>query len=148
MNLNGLLDNTQAYKDFPWLKSLVNVLNSVIAPILIVIGAIGIIYAIYLGVMLAKAENAEKREEAKKRIINVIVAIVITAALVFLMYLFSNNLDWFIGKAQEHAADTDGDGKISQKEADAWNAAHPDNPITATVTRIGLLAFRAIRLFF
>lgn len=103
MNLNGLLDNAKAYADFPWLENLVNVLQSVIAPILIVIGAVGIIYAIYLGVMLAKAENAEKREEAKKRIINVIVAIVITAALIFLMYLFSNNLDWFIGKAQEDA---------------------------------------------
>ena len=103
MNLNGLLENTQAYTNFPWLRNLVDVLNSVVAPILIVIGAVGIIYAIYLGVMLAKAENAEKREEAKKRIINVIVAIVITAALIFLMYLFSNNLDWFISHASEEA---------------------------------------------
>ena len=103
MNLNGLLENTEAYTNFPWLRNLVDVLNSVVAPILIVIGAVGIIYAIYLGVMLAKAENAEKREEAKKRIINVIVAIVITAALIFLMYLFSNNLDWFVSHAEQEA---------------------------------------------
>ena len=149
--LNGLMDNSNAYTQFPWLKNLVNVLNSVVAPILIVIGAVGIIYAIYLGVMLAKAENAEKREEAKKRIINVIVAIVITAALIFLMYLFSNNLDWFIGKAQSDAglpADSNGDGKISQAEADAWNATHPGDQISPTA-RIGLLlAFRVARMLF
>ena len=100
---------------FGWLDSLVSVLESIIGPILIVIGAVGMIYAIYLGVMLAKAENAEKREEAKKRIINVIVAIVITAALIFLMYLVTSNIDWFI--------------KIGSEE---------DNPLDHT-ERIGLL---------
>ena len=81
---------------FPWLENLLAAIEGIIGPILIVIGAVGIIYAIYLGVMLAKAENAEKREEAKKRIINVVIAIAITAVLIFLMYLFSNNIDWFI----------------------------------------------------
>ena len=94
--MNGLLSNEEAYAKFPWLKDVVAALQGIVAPILIVLGAVGVIYAIYLGVMLAKAENAEKREEAKKRIINVIVAIAITAALVFLMYLFSGHLDWFI----------------------------------------------------
>lgn len=94
--LNGLLDNAAVYEKFPWLKSVVEALQNIVAPILIVIGAVGVIYAIYLGVMLAKAENAERREEAKKRIINVVIAIVITVALVFLMYLFTDHLDWFV----------------------------------------------------
>ena len=81
---------------FGWLENLLSALESIVGPILIVIGAVGIIYAIYLGVMLAKAENAEKREESKKRIINVLIAIAITAALIFVMYLFSNNIDWFM----------------------------------------------------
>ena len=79
---------------FAWLENLLSALESIVGPILIVVGAVGVIYAIYLGVMLAKAENAEKREESKKRIINVVIAIAITAALIFLMYLFSNNIDW------------------------------------------------------
>ena len=82
----------------PWPSFLDGVGNGIgYALVLIVVGAIGIIYAIYLGVMLAKAENAEKREEAKKRIVNVLIAIAITAVLIFIMYLFSNNIDWFIG---------------------------------------------------
>ena len=90
-------NNTNAYDQFPWLQNLVDALQKIVAPILIVIGAVGVIYAIYLGVMLAKAENAEKREEAKKRIINVLIAIAITAVLIFIMYLFSANVDWFMG---------------------------------------------------
>ena len=82
--------------EFGWLDKLLSALERIVGPILIVVGAVGVIYAIYLGVMLAKAENAEKREESKKRIINVLVAIAITAALIFLMYLFSNNVDWFM----------------------------------------------------
>lgn len=86
---------------FPWLESLLAALEKIVGPILIVVAAVGVIYAIYLGVMLAKAENAEKREEAKKRIINVVIAIAITAVLIFLMYLFSNNVDWFIHLNEE-----------------------------------------------
>ena len=82
---------------FPWLENLLGAVEKIVGPILIVVGAIGIIYAIYLGVMLAKAENAEKREEAKKRIVNVLIAIAITAVLIFIMYLFSANVDWFMG---------------------------------------------------
>lgn len=85
---------------FEWLESLLGALEKIVGPILIVVGAVGVIYAIYLGVMLAKAENAEKREESKKRIINVLIAIAITAALIFLMYLFSSHVDWFMGLNQ------------------------------------------------
>ena len=85
---------------FPWLETLLSALEKIVGPILILVAAVGVIYAIYLGVMLAKAENAEKREEAKKRIINVVIAIAITAVLIFIMYLFSNNVDWFIGVGQ------------------------------------------------
>lgn len=87
--------------NFGWLDKLLSALETIVGPILIVVGAIGVIYAIYLGVMLAKAENAEKREEAKKRIINVLIAIAVTAALIFLMYLFSNNVDWFMNLNQQ-----------------------------------------------
>ena len=105
MNLSQLLIDYEFTEEsgYGWLNGILNVLNDVLLPILLVLAAVGTIYAIYLGVMLAKAENAEKREEAKKRIINVIVAIVITAALIFLMYLFSNNLDWFVNDIANEA---------------------------------------------
>jgi len=90
-----------AFMGYGWLENLLSALESIVGPILIVIGSVGVLYAIYLGVMLAKAENAEKREEAKKRIVNVLIAIAITAALIFLMYLFSANVDWFMGLSEK-----------------------------------------------
>lgn len=81
---------------FGWLDGLLSALEKIVGPILILVATVGVIYAIYLGVLLAKAENAEKREEAKKRIINVVIAIAITAVLIFLMYLFSSNVSWFV----------------------------------------------------
>ena len=90
MSLSGLL----AYKphftgtDYEFLDSILKVLNDIIWPILVVLAAVGTIYAIYLGVIMAKAENAEKREEAKKRIINAVIAIVVVVVLVLLMKLF------------------------------------------------------------
>ncbi len=84
-----------------WLSKLITAVKNIIGPILIVIATVGIIYAIYLGVMLAKAESAEAREEAKKRIINVVIAIGITAALIFVMYLLANNVGWFVNLEQQ-----------------------------------------------
>ncbi len=74
--------------NYAWLDPILKVLDEIIWPILIVIASVGTIYAIYLGVLLAKAENADKREEAKKRVINVVIAIVVTVVLVLLMKLF------------------------------------------------------------
>lgn len=75
---------------YAWLNGILKVLNDVLVPILIVVGAVGTIYAIYLGVMMAKAENAEKREESKKRIINAIIALAVVVVLVLLMKLFTS----------------------------------------------------------
>ena len=89
MSFNGLLYADQfAGTAYAWLDPILKVLSDIIFPILIVVAAVGTIYAIYLGVMMAKAENAEKREEAKKRIINAVIAIVIMIVLVLLLQLF------------------------------------------------------------
>jgi hypothetical protein len=65
-------DNSGLGTGFTWLQPILDALQAALWPILIVVAAVGSIYAIYLGVMMAKAENAEKREEAKKRIINAV----------------------------------------------------------------------------
>ena len=103
--LNGLL----AYKEqfagtnYAFLDPILKVLDEIVWPILIVLAAVGSIYAIYLGVMMAKAENAEIREEAKKRIINAVIAIVIVVVLILLMKLFTTYAPQIIGAGEPEA---------------------------------------------
>ncbi len=72
---------------FEWVQNIVNAIYTVLWPVLIVVGAAGTIYAIVLGVNMARADSTEKREEAKKRLINVIVGIVIIVALILFFQL-------------------------------------------------------------
>ena len=73
-----------------------NVLYPILYAILAVVGAAGIIYAIVLGVNLARAEDQSKRDESKKRLITTLIAIVITVALViFFNELFPMILEAF-----------------------------------------------------
>ena len=82
--LNGLMYTNQFEgTNYAFLDPILKVLDEIIWPILIVLAAVGSIYAIYLGVMMAKAENAEKREEAKKRIINAVIAIVLKTSTLY-----------------------------------------------------------------
>ena len=57
-------------------------IDTLLWPLLIVVGAAGMIYSVILGVNMARADSAEKREEAKKRLIHVIVGLAITIALI------------------------------------------------------------------
>ena len=74
-------------------KPVTDILNSMLVPILILIGTVGSIYAIILGVNFSKAESSDKREEAKKRMINAIIGLVVTILLLILLKLFTANAD-------------------------------------------------------
>lgn len=79
-----------------FLGPVVDALNAILIPILIVVATAGTIYAVVLGVNMARADSAEKREEAKKRVINAVVALAIMIILILLLQLFANNLgNWF-----------------------------------------------------
>lgn len=97
MSLSGLLYTEITTEGFTWLNPILKVLDDILWPILIVVGAVGTIYAIYLGVMMAKAENAEKREEAKKRIINAVIALVVMVVIILLLRLFVDNAPSILG---------------------------------------------------
>lgn len=71
------------------LNSINYVLQSILSPIIGVVLAVGVIFAIYLGFNLARANNAEQREEAKKRVIYTIIGIVIGIALIVVFNLFA-----------------------------------------------------------
>ena len=73
---------------FGWVQQVVEAVQWVMYPLLIVVGAAGMIYAIVIGVNMARADSTEKREEAKKRLINVIVGLAVIIALILFFTLF------------------------------------------------------------
>jgi len=78
--------------DFNWVYDISDVINAALWPILIVVAAAGTIYAIVLGVNMARADSPEKREEAKKRVINVLVGMGIIIGIILLLKLFVDTL--------------------------------------------------------
>lgn len=83
-----VVDWDNVNEDFQWVKDIVDVINAVLWPLLIIVAAAGTIYAVVLGVNMARADSTEKREESKKRVINVLVGMAIIIGLVLLLKLF------------------------------------------------------------
>ena len=63
-----------------------NLMRNIMGPVLIVVGAAAAIYAIYLGVMYAKAEDANKRKEVQGRLIGAAIGVVIIIIGITLIY--------------------------------------------------------------
>ncbi len=84
-----------------WVYEVCDAINLIIYPLLVLIGTAGIIYAIVLGVKLARAESADEQQEGKKRIINFVIGIVSVIALILLMKLFVTYLPAWISPEAE-----------------------------------------------
>lgn len=88
-------DTEQAAKDVA--DQVSNAINTILTPVLLILSAAGIVWAIVLGVNMARADSTEKREEAKKRLISLIVGLVIMVALiVFFKWGLPGILDAFL----------------------------------------------------
>ena len=59
-----------------------DITSTILWILLAIVGAVGSIYAIWLGIKLAKAEEQGKRDEAKKHLITVIIAVAVTLVLI------------------------------------------------------------------
>lgn len=76
-------------KEFGWVRQIVEAIKTILVPLLAIVAAAGIIWAIVLGVQMARADSADKRDDAKKRLICLVIAIVIVIVLiVFFLELF------------------------------------------------------------
>jgi len=62
-------------------------LRDIVNPILIVLGGLGALFAIYLGVRLATAQDESKRKEAKAQLMWAIIGIILIFAMVGIFYL-------------------------------------------------------------
>ncbi len=74
-------------------KPIDELFDVMIIPLLVLIGSAGLIYSIVLGVQYSKAENADKREEAKKRLVNAIIGFVVLLVLLVILRIFTNNAE-------------------------------------------------------
>ncbi len=87
MMLMGSGESTTSDRWDDIISPIVDTVHAILLPLMIVVLTAGVIYAVVLGVNMARAEDAGQRDEAKKKVINVIIAIVITAALIFVLEL-------------------------------------------------------------
>lgn len=93
---------------FGWLGPVVKVIDAMFWPVLIIVAAAGAIWVIVLAVNLARAETADKASEAKKRLINVVIALVSVVVLVIALSFFVSYLpDIFSAAGEQGLTGTD-----------------------------------------
>ena len=73
---------------FEWIGRVFQPISIILYVMLGLVGAAGAIYAIYLGIQLARAEDQSKRDDAKKHLITVLIALAVTVVLI----LFFNEI--------------------------------------------------------
>ena len=61
---------------------IVSLLNSLMEPLLMIVGALGSLYCVILGVKFAKAEEPQDREKAKGALKNAVVGFVLIFVLI------------------------------------------------------------------
>ena len=71
-------------------NKLKTIVTKILGPILTIIGVAAVLYTVYLGVMYAKAESADKRKEIQGRLIGACIGAVIIVAGATLCFA----LDW------------------------------------------------------
>lgn len=74
---------------------IVSLLNSVMGPLLAIVGALGALYCVILGVKYAKADEPQEREKAKGALKNAIIGFVLIFVLILaLNLLMPIMIDW------------------------------------------------------
>ena len=86
---------------YAFLNPILTFIEDAMIPIIIILLAVGAIYAIILGVNMARAESAEKRDEAKKRILNFIIGIAVVVVLLVIIYVLAANIESIVGIAED-----------------------------------------------
>ncbi len=83
----SLLNYYYTGSSLSWLNDVYDILPPILYTILAVVGGAGSVYAIVLGVNLAKSESDDKRKAAASRMKNTIIGVVILLILVLFITL-------------------------------------------------------------
>ena len=68
---------------------IVELLNNILTPMLLIVGAVGSLYCVILGVKYAKAEEPHDREKAKGSLKNAIIGFVLIFVLILALKLLT-----------------------------------------------------------
>lgn len=68
---------------------IVSLLNNILSPMLLIVGAAGALYCVVLGVKFAKAEEPQDREKAKGALKNAIIGFVLIFVLILALKLLT-----------------------------------------------------------
>lgn len=68
-------------------KPIITLLNSLMGPLLGIVGALGALYCVVLGVKYAKAEEPQEREKAKGALKNAVVGFMLIFVLILVLNL-------------------------------------------------------------
>ena len=93
MTCPALAANTSSYDAV--VNPVISLLNSLLGPILGLVGAVGTLYCVLLGVKFAKAEEPQEREKAKAHLKNAIIVFVLIFVLIVALKLgMKAMIDW------------------------------------------------------
>ena len=93
MTCPALAANTSSYDAV--VNPVISLLNSLLGPILGLVGAVGTLYCVLLGVKFAKAEEPQEREKAKAHLKNAIIGFVLIFVLIVALKLgMKAMIDW------------------------------------------------------
>ena len=77
------------------IKPIVELLNSILTPMLAIVFAVGSLYCVVLGVKYAKAEEPQDREKAKGALKNAIIGFVLIFVLILALTLLKEPMvEW------------------------------------------------------
>ncbi len=93
-----LLNNTVDIDFSKATDPIVALINSILTPLIAVVGALGAIWCVLLGVKLAKAEEPQEREKAKQALKNAIIGYVLIFVLVVVLRLTIDPLTQWMQK--------------------------------------------------
>lgn len=91
-NYNGV--ETGSSHDAFWKNmviKLARIADWLLPTIMILLGMVGAIYALVLGIRFSKAESDDKKNEAKKKLINALIGIIVAILVMLVMFLVLNN---------------------------------------------------------
>lgn len=88
MNLINTLLAYQYSGNLAWLEDVYSTLPTILYAILAVVGGAGMVYAVILGINLAKSESDDKRKTASTRIKNTIIGVGVLLILVLFINVF------------------------------------------------------------
>ena len=76
-----------------WQTKVMNAVDNILVPILVIACSVGMVWAIVVGIKMMKADDKSKRDEAKATLVNIAISIVAIAVLIGLFYALMHWLD-------------------------------------------------------